>query len=369
MVILLTDEDSRQAIDMKTSISVIREAFAEHGKGKTASIPRSRMYVRSNERKEDFWLNVKAGGVQSIDFAAIRVDSGLKSLVDERVNLSRKSALVFLYSVSSGELLAIFHNDYLQKLRVGATTGVATDVLANKDIETVAILGSGRQARTNLEAVCMVRKPTTIHAFSPNRDHLRRFCLEMTERLGTEVIPCESPSEAVKRAEIVTVATNSKRPVFSLKDLPSSNIHINSILSSDKFVPGTDIDEAIYSRANIVVVNSRQQIEIDDQHPLKEMLNGGTGKSVIELGELVARNVVGRRNPEDFTLYDNNAGMGIQFAAICGHIYNEALQRGLGRMWPEELFDLNVYKTGRADIGKSYDILHPESYSSTLPNS
>lgn len=345
----------------------MRDAFTEHGNQRTSSIPRSRIYLRSDCGEEDFWLNVKAGALSATNFGAIRVDSGLtKSLQGGRVDVSRKSALVFLYSLSTGELLAIFHNDYLQKLRVGAITGVATDVMANKNIKSIAIFGSGRQARTNLEAVCLVRKPTVIRAFSPNRTHLERFCIEMSNLLGIEIISCNSPEEATRDSDIVTVATNSKTPVCKSKDL-CVNAHVNSILSSDRLIQGKDIDDETYNRARIIAVNSKAQIDLDQQHPLKEILKSKDRGKIVELSELLTGKVKGRCSESDFTLYDNNVGMGIQFAAICGYVYQKAMETNLGIKWPQDLFDLNIYRSGQADIGNNYESFKIDTYKSKFP--
>lgn len=364
MVLLLSDNDCRSVIDMKKSIDVIRQAFVAYGKGQTSSIPRSRIYLRGDVSDQDFWLNVKAGALSNTGYGAIRVDSGLtKSLQGDRVDVSRKSGLVFLYSLESGELLAIFHNDYLQKLRVGSTTAVATDAISNSKVNTMAILGSGRQARSNLEAVCTVRRPTdVIHAYSPNRDHLKRFCDEMSVQLKTKVIPCSTSKEAVKDADIVTVATNSKTPACKAEDL-LPNAHINSILSSDRLIQGKDIDDATYEKSDIIVVNSKSQIYLDDQHPLREISESQNGMKIIELGELLASNSEkGRKSQDDFTLYDNNVGMGIQFTAVCGYVYERALDLNLGKKWPNEIFDLNVYRSGQADINNSYTAFGQNTY-------
>ena len=77
MVLLLSDNDCRSAIDMQKAIEVIRQAFVSNGRGQTSSIPRSRIYLRGAESNEDFWLNVKAGAISNTGFGAIRVDSGL----------------------------------------------------------------------------------------------------------------------------------------------------------------------------------------------------------------------------------------------------------------------------------------------------
>ncbi|MDG6995580.1 MAG: ornithine cyclodeaminase family protein [Nitrososphaerota archaeon] len=353
---------------MKQSIEVIRQAFVSDGKEQTSSIPRSRIYLRGEQSDEDFWLNVKAGAISNTGYSAIRVDGGLtKSLQGDRVDVSRKSGLVFLYSLRTGELLAIFHNDYLQKLRVGATTAVATDALANPEVKNMAILGSGRQARSNLDAVCSVRRPTNeIRAYSPNRDHLARFCLEMSAQLGQKVTPCNSSSEAVKDADIVTVATNSKTPTCKGADL-SPNAHVNSILSSDRLIQGKDVDDATYERADIIVVNSRNQIYLDDQHPLRELSDSPrNGKRIVELGDLLVSKNEGRLSWDDFTLYDNNVGMGIQFTAVCGYVFNRAIEMNLGKEWPNDLFDLNVYRSGQADIGNSYNAFGKDTYKSSI---
>ncbi|MCL5068875.1 MAG: hypothetical protein M1368_11075, partial [Thaumarchaeota archaeon] len=74
----------------------------------------------------------------------------------------------------------------------------------------------------------------------------------------------------------------------------------------------------------------------------------------------------GRKSLDDFTLYDNNVGMGIQFTAVCGYVYNKARELNLGKEWPNDLFDLNIYRSGQADIGNSYDSFGKNTYKSTI---
>src|SRR5579863_2851252 len=115
--------------------------------------------------------------------------------------------LVPLYEMATGELLALIEADYMGQLRTGAASGVATKYLARKDARVAAIIGTGGQARTQLEAVAAVRKLESARAYGRDAAKRESFCKEMSERLGVSVQPCASSGETVRGADIVSTAT------------------------------------------------------------------------------------------------------------------------------------------------------------------
>src|SRR5260370_26437442 len=103
--------------------------------------------------------------------------------------------------------------------RTGAGSGVATKYLARKNSRTAAIIGTGGQAKTQLEAVATVRKLESARAYGRDAAKLENFCKEMSERLGIPVHPCSSAAEAARDAHIVSPATTAAQPVVSRADL------------------------------------------------------------------------------------------------------------------------------------------------------
>src|SRR5260370_29981700 len=127
--------------------------------------------------------------------------------------------LVPLYEMATGDLLALIEADYMGQLRTGAASGVATKYLARKDSCLAAIIGTGGQANTQLEAVATVRKLESARAYGRDAAKREKFCHEMSGRLGIPVRSCSSASEAERDWDIVSPATTASQPVGSVADL------------------------------------------------------------------------------------------------------------------------------------------------------
>ena len=123
--------------------------------------------------------------------------------------------VVLLYRATTGELAAIIEADFLGQMRTGAATGVATEYMSRPEARFAGIVGTGLQARTQLQAIREVRRLERVRAFG--RDPVRRadFCQEMNERLGVPMIAGTSAEEAVREAGIVITMTNAVKPVVS----------------------------------------------------------------------------------------------------------------------------------------------------------
>src|SRR5690606_15666482 len=133
-----------------------------------------------------------------------------------------------LYDAQSAELLALIEADHLGRLRTGAASGVATELMARPDAASVGLFGTGRQARTQLQAVCAVRRISRVDVFSRNADRCATFAEEMSRSLGVEVVPALTPDLAVMEKDIVITATSSKTPVFDGR-LIADGTHLNVI--------------------------------------------------------------------------------------------------------------------------------------------
>src|SRR5205823_9350479 len=130
---------------------------------------------------------------------------------------SRKGPARFLLSLfdgKTGALLCLMQADYLGQVRTGAASGVATQLLARADANDIGIFGSGKQARTQLQAVCKVRRVRRVHVYSPNEEHRKQFADEMSALCDTEVIPTGRPEQAAENKDVVITATSSREPVL-----------------------------------------------------------------------------------------------------------------------------------------------------------
>jgi len=188
-------------------------------------------------------------------------------------------------------------------------------------------------------AVCAVRPIRQINFYSPNRAHREKFAVEMSRILEMDVVPVESPREVVRGADIVTAATNAVEPVLEGEWLEPGT-HVNSIVGGDVYLKRRELDDEAVRRSDVIVVNFKPQIFLDKQGDIYEPLERGiiAEEKIQELGTLLNGKAAGRTRPEQITLFKNNTGMGIQFAATAMKMYEKAKERGIGAELPSELF-------------------------------
>ncbi len=239
--------------------------------------------------------------------------------------------LVPLYEIASGDLLAWIEADYMGQLRTGAASGVATKYLARPDARIAAIIGTGGQARTQLEAVAAVRKLESVRAYGRDPERREKFSKEMTQRLGVKVTPMGSAREAVRGADIVSTATTASQPVVTGADLVPG-MHINAIGANHAHKRETD-DEAV-AKAEVVVVDSIEQSRVEAGDLILALKGDETRWSrVKKLSELVAGKTSGRSSPSEITFFKSN-GIASWDLAVAVKVYAIAHERKLGRQLP-----------------------------------
>jgi ornithine cyclodeaminase/alanine dehydrogenase-like protein (mu-crystallin family) len=350
-MLLITDPEVRQVLKMRDCIDAMERAFAEEARGIAVNKPRSRYKVPPDLDKPGYMANIIAGAVPSSGVAALRYDS---TIVQERLvagskrmdfpsPLKRSWGFVLLFSLQTGEPLALIHDFSLSAIRVGATTGIANRALAKKDAKVVGILGSGNEARTNLEAICAVRAIERVKVYSITKEHRDRFAEEMTELLNVEVQPVNSPEAVIKGSDIVMCATNASQPVFDGNWLEPGQL-VTTIANTDGVHRRTEADATTMIRADFIVLNNKETSITNQQRELLDLIDSGKfgWDKVCELGQVLAGHHPGRTSQQQIIYYKSNTGVGIQFAAAGALIYEKCKERGLGRDLPSEWFGADL---------------------------
>jgi ornithine cyclodeaminase/alanine dehydrogenase-like protein (mu-crystallin family) len=236
--------------------------------------------------------------------------------------------LVLLYDAVSGRLLSLMQADHLGRIRTGAASGVATKYLARPDASRVGMMGTGRQARTQLHAIARVRKLTGAKAFGRDAKRLQAFCLEMSEKLDLPVEPASSPEEAIRFGEIVTTATTAQHPVV-FGDYLQPGAHVNAIGANS--ANRRELDDEALRRATLIAVDSLEQSRKESGDLIQGLANLGRGwESVIELHSVVTGRHPGRSTPDQITLFKSH-GIALWDVAVAGFVYQQAWQQGKGK--------------------------------------
>ena len=237
--------------------------------------------------------------------------------------------VVLVLDVETGRPLTILEGSSLTAMRTGAASGAATDLLARQDASTVAIIGSGVQARTQLEAVCCVRDIRQVWVYSPNRQHAERFVAETVGRgkMPTAVSIAVDAETAVQQADIICTATNSSTPVFDGNAIRPGT-HINGVGS---FTPQMqEVDTTTVQRA-WVVVDSREAMREEAGDLLIPLQRGEIDNAHIraELGEIINGTRSGRTSDTQITFF-KSVGVAAQDAIAARIAFDNAKKENLG---------------------------------------
>ena len=356
MTLILSNADVEDLLTMPECIDVFERSYPDLAAGRAVSRTRSDSITPTNRPDAFYSLKSMDGVVPQLGIGAVRIDSDIVTWprqgdVIRRVKVpaapnSRYVGLVLLFSTDTGEPLAIMPDGVMQRIRVGATSGLGIKYLARQDAAKVGILGSGWQAGAQLKAVCAVRKIERISCFSPSPERRNAFASQMSMELGVAVDPVDSPEEAVRHADIVMCATNVIDAVFYERWI-TPGMHITSIKPAE-------IEAGAVQRAERVVIHTRdaKPIHVVAKGSVPPDTSGGKGWASTDkvdlerfptLPELIAGETEGRSSDQDVTCFINNLGLGYQFAAAGAVVYRNAKERGLGHELPTDWFTQDVH--------------------------
>jgi ornithine cyclodeaminase/alanine dehydrogenase-like protein (mu-crystallin family) len=216
-------------------------------------------------------------------------------------------------------------------MRTGAASAIATKFLARQDARIVGIVGTGLQARTQLEAVAAVRKLERIRAFGRNPERRAQFCREMSEKLSLPVEPAASAEEAVRGADIVIAATTATASVVLGKWL-APGTHVNAIGAN--FPQKRELDDEAISRAALIAVDSLEQSRQEAGDLIQAFVGDELRWSAVrEIAGIVARRIRGRSSDDEITLFKSN-GIAIWDVSVAARVFELAQEKQLGMRIP-----------------------------------
>jgi ornithine cyclodeaminase/alanine dehydrogenase-like protein (mu-crystallin family) len=357
MPLMLDNKDVEKVLDIRECMDALEHAFKDYAEGKAVNRPRSHTYTPID--KENFYLfKSMDGAVPRYGVHALRLTSEVireyragETMRSEKIASlphGKWLGLILLFSTNNGELLAMVKDGYLQRMRVGATSGLAAKYLSRGDSRVVGMFGSGWQAGAQLLALSAVRDLKLIKVYSPTRANLEKFVTDMKRQIPVEIRGESNPRSVVDGSDIIVAATNSFEPVFD-GDWLEPGMHVNS-------VQGGELDARTLERADLVVIRARepgtywfpQGHEPKGANRESRFANVMMEDKTFELGALMVGKAPGRINDRQITFFGGGGttgsnGLGIQFAAVAARIYELAKAKGLGREVPLDWFTQDVH--------------------------
>ncbi len=284
-VLYLTEHDVEQLLDMRTAIETVEEAFRQLADGKAMNVPRVR---------------AKAPGIVLHSMSAAAEYLGLVGWKNYTTTQNGAQFLVGLYDAQAGGMVALIEADRLGQFRTAATSAVAVEWMANLEAAEMGLFGTGKQARTQLEAISIARPIKRCYVYSRDEERREKFATEMSAQLGIEIAPVDRPGEAAADLPIVVTATNSSSPVFDGNDLAEGTL-VCAVGSN--WPRRAEIDTHTIRRADNVVCDSVEACQREAGDFAAALENGIFDWSrAVDLAEVVAGRAVGRNNPQSVTL-------------------------------------------------------------------
>ncbi len=284
---LLTDDDVRLHLPMSVAVEVMEQAFVRHAAGGLTAPPRLQADLGVGQL-------VFTTGAATDDQPCI----GFRVYDVSQLHSPERGELTAVFDPDGGALKGLVVGPLLGAIRTGAIGGVAVKYIANPDARTLAILGTGYQARTQLQAALIVREFSTVNIFSRSINSRTAFAQFAAKLTDAEIKVCESAREAVQSADVLICATVSTEPLFNPAWL-QPGVHINTI--GPKFHSGSELDPQVAGRASLLFTDSPAQADAFGENFI---LHGSVERErLVALSNIVAGKHPARQSPEEITLF------------------------------------------------------------------
>lgn len=315
MAIFLTNQEVRSLLPMADCVDLIERVFQDEAAGKSKTLPRQHIPLPVGFHRTISGVAEGFGVYGMKTYGAVRKEGWKKTRY-----------LVILFSLETGLIEAIMEARDIGQIRTGAVAGLATRLLARQDAHTVGIIGTGWEARSQIEAMSAVRDITLVKAYSRSPENRLTFADEMRETLGLNVEPVERAEDAARDVDIFITITSADDPIVDGTWI-ASGTHINAVGAT---TPGRrELDVESVRRTDIVVVEQLEQAQADAAELFTAVNEGALNwEDVVLLSDLVSGKTI-ERSASTITQF-NSLGVATEDLAAAAFVMERAKEQGIG---------------------------------------
>lgn len=320
-VLVLTERDLREIVPLDlAAVDVVERAFAALAGEGVVMPPIMSMDLAEAHGEVD----VKTACIPGFESFAIKISTGFFD--NPKLGLPSLNGLMVLFSARTGLVEALLlDNGYLTDIRTAAAGAVAARHVA-PEIETAGVIGTGLQARLQVEAAHLVRPFGRVLVWGRDPAKAAACTNDIARRLGIEARAEPDPARLVAESQLVITATPARSPVLKA-DWLHPGLHVTAMGSDAE--AKNELEPAALARADRYVVDRSSQCARLGE--LRSALEAGvmTMDDAVELGRIIVGQSAGRTSPDDLTICDLT-GTGAQDTAIASHAVALARQAGAG---------------------------------------
>lgn len=326
-MLILSRENVEECFNMKDAVLATKEAMRLYSKGQSIVPLRVNLPVAESNGQS---LYMPAYAVGEEGYLGVKIVSSYPDNMAK--GLPTIPATMVVLNPETGIVDAIIDGTYLTQLRTGAIQGAATEEMSREDAKIAALIGTGGQAKSQLEAMLTVRDLTEVRIFDINLESAVKFANEMTEVFAAfkaTFIPCKAVSDAVKGADIITTVTTSKQATFAAEDV-KAGAHVNGV---GAYTPEMkEVPSELIQRADSIIFDTWDAVMAEAGDFIDPLKNGLVTEADYdgEFGQLLLGDIKGRQSAEDITVF-KSVGSAVLDVVTAQLIVNKARELGIGK--------------------------------------
>lgn len=320
--LLLSFNDVAKLLTMDKVIQAVEEGYIAYQTGKVQQPDIVSLEIDQYNGETD----IKTCYNELNERISIKVASGFYN--NGKVNdLPSMIGTILLSDGQTGALLCIMDGSLITGIRTAAAGAISVKLLARKNSRTVAVFGSGAQARMQVYALCQVMDIQEVRVYSPTQSSLDKYQVDVEQNTSAKVIPCSSVAMALDGADIA-ISTTPAKEFFIDESLIKPGMHLIAVGAD--MAGKNEWDPRVFIGAKLVTDSTAQCVSRGETR--NAIISGIIQESDIyaEIGELLLGDKPLRENEEEITIFDTT-GMGIQDNVTAVMVYEAAIEQGLGQ--------------------------------------